>query len=180
MTSVEGKRWLCCDPGETVGWSLWRGGKLLGGDQTPLWEFAHDLQDALAANEGPLAEGNEDFLRPGVSADDNTGPIELVVCEEFRLYPWIIYTPEGRPTHALDFEEFRTVQLIGAITFMCTLHDVKLHKQSAKIKERALAGGAKELFVRPLHENRHQNDSAMHGWFYYQVECLGKNVLAPA
>jgi hypothetical protein len=102
-----------------------------------------------------------------------------VVCEKFALYPWVIYGKDGRPTHALDFDEFRTVQLIGALTFMCTLRNVELHKQPATIKERALAGGAREVFVRPIHDNRHTNDSVMHGFYYVQVECNGVNIMLP-
>jgi hypothetical protein len=164
-------RWLCVDPGEETGWSVWKGEKLLGGGQTKLWPFGHDVYDAIHDNVGPLAEGEETLLRPGVSADENTGPIELIVCEKFALYPWA--------AKDLAFDEFRTSQLIGALTFICTLHQVELHKQPASIKERALAGGAKEFFVRPLHENRHQNDSIMHGVFYYQVEVKGVNLKLP-
>jgi hypothetical protein len=164
-------RWVCSDPGETAGWSLWKGAQLLGGGQTPLWQFAHDFHSALADNVGPLAEGETDLLRPGWDASHNTGPIKLLVCEKFALYPWA--------AKELAFDEFRTVQLIGAMTFTCALFDVKLHKQPASIKERAMAGGAKELFVRPLHENRHQNDSIMHGFFYHQVEVKGVNLQIP-
>jgi len=164
-------RWLCVDPGETTGWSLWKGERLLGGGQTPLWAFAHDVYDAIKDNVGPLATGETDLLAAGVNAEDNVGQIELVVCEKFALYPWA--------AKDLAFDEFRTSQLIGALTFTCALHQVELHKQPASIKERAMAGGAKELFVRPLHENRHQNDSIMHGVFYYQVEIRGVNLQIP-
>lgn len=154
-------RWLCLDPGETTGWSIWKGDRLLGGGQTPMWEFADDVWSALTVNEGPLGAKADGHLHDGIAADDNVGDIELVVCEKFALYPW-----EAKNLH---WEEFRTVQLIGAIFFMCRQRDVELHKQSASIKERAQAGGAQELFVRPLHENRHQNDSIMHGFYYLQV-----------
>jgi hypothetical protein len=38
--------------------------------------------------------------------------------------------------------------------------------QPAKIKETAVAGGAEEKFLRPLHENRHANDAIMHGTYF--------------
>jgi hypothetical protein len=161
-------RWLCVDPGETTGWSIWKGEKLLGGGQTPLWQFAHDFYDAMFRNTGPLAEHETACLARYVRASANTGRFDLVVCEKFVLYPWA--------AKDLKWDEFRTSQLIGSLTFMCALFNVELHKQPASIKERALAGGAKELFVRPLHENRHQNDSIMHGFFYHQVEVKGHNL----
>lgn len=164
----DNERWICVDPGETTGWSIWKGKRLLGGAQTPMWPFAHDLWDAIHDNIGPLAEGDGEHLRPGVGVKDNVGPIGLVVCEKFALYPWAMKD--------MAWDELRTVQLIGAIRFTCDLHQVNLHKQPATIKERALAGGAKELFTRPLHENRHHNDSVMHGFFYYQVEIEGVNL----
>lgn len=126
------------------------------------------MYDALMDGEGPLADGAAELLRAGVTAEDNVGPITLVVCEKFALYPW-----EAKNMH---WDEFRTSQLIGALTFMCSLNDIPLHKQPAAIKERAMAGGAGELFVRPLRENRHQNDSIMHGFYYHQVEVLQQNL----
>jgi hypothetical protein len=162
-------RRLCVDPGETVGWSLWTDdGKLLGGSQTPLWSFAADVWDGINDNSGPLAEGEEDLLRGGVTKDDNTGKITQFVVEKFALYPW--------EAKNLAWDEFRTSQLIGALTFMAQVKNIGLHKQPASIKERAISGGAKELFVRPLNENRHTNDSIMHGWYYYQTQIRKVNV----
>jgi hypothetical protein len=175
MASVEGKRWLCVDPGETTGWSVWRGEKLLGGGQTPLWDFAHDVWDTLAydkdlrRNPGPLSEGERPWLAAGVTGDDNEGDLSLIVCEKFALYP--------DKAKDLAYDEFRTVQLIGALTFMATLFDIEMHKQPATIKKPATDAGAKELFVRPLHENRHTNDSIMHGWFYLLVECRNVHLM---
>lgn len=177
MPSLPDGRWLCCDPGETFGWSMWRGAKLLGGGQTPLWEFAHKLHDQFfcenhgAVGSDLLGTGDQPWLNPGIGPKTNQGKIELVVCEKFALYPWA--------AKELAFDEMRTVQVIGAVYFMCSLFDVPLHKQPASIKERALAGGAKEFFVRPLHENRHTNDSIMHGVFYHQVEVKGINLQIP-
>lgn len=154
-------RTLCVDPGENTGWSLWSGDKLLGGGQTPMGQFKHDVWDALHDDVGPLAAGDESLLHAGVDGSENIGPISLMVIEKFVLYPW--------KAKELSWDEFRTSQLIGALVFMAELHGVEVEKQAATIKERAMAGGAGELFVRPLRENRHQNDSIMHGFFYNQV-----------
>lgn len=166
-------RMLCIDPGEMTGWSIWKGDKLLGGGQTPMWEFAHDVYNYFESGIGPLEQGETELLHSGVTAEDNTGSISLMVIEKFALYPW-----EARKG-TLDWNEFRTSQLIGALHFFGQVFNVKTHKQPATIKERARAGGAKELFVRPQHENRHQNDSIMHGYFYRQVEVKGKNIMLP-
>jgi hypothetical protein len=154
-------RRLCVDPGETVGWSIWTDkGKLLGGGQTPLWTFAMDVWAACDANEGPLAEYEDGFLRDGIKPEENVGSFTKFVIEKFTLYPW--------EAKNLAWDEFRTSQLIGALTFIAAVHQIDVHKQPATIKERALAGGASELFVKPVVENRHTNDSIMHGWFYEQ------------
>lgn len=154
-------RILCVDPGEETGWSIWSGSRLLGGGQTKLGHFKHDVWDAVFDNVGPLAEGEEDCLHTGVTAKDNVGPFTLFVIEQFVLYPW--------KAQSLAWDEFRTSQLIGALKLIAERGDIEVEKQAAKIKERAMAGGAGELFVRPLRENRHQNDSIMHGFFYNQV-----------
>lgn len=161
---------LCVDPGETTGWSLWNGDILLGGGQTPLWPFCHDVQDAVESNVGPLAEGETELLRAGASKKANTGPIALFVVEKFALYPWA--------AKELSWDEFRTAQLIGALTFMAARYQLEIEKQPALIKERAMAGGAGELFVRPLRENRHTNDSIMHGFYYRQVTVKGLELAA--
>jgi hypothetical protein len=173
MPKEEIGRTLCVDPGETTGWSTWTYdcSKLIGGGQTPLGQMMHDFYDAAHDGIGPLAEGESDLLRDGVAVEENVGPIKRVIIEIFALYPW--------KAKEMYWDEFRTVQLIGALQFIATLHDIEIVKQPASIKERAKAGGVEEFYVRPLHENRHQNDSIQHAWFYRQVEVLGRNLPAP-
>lgn len=161
-------RRLCVDPGENTGWSVWKGARLLGGGQTDLWQFAHNVKESLVSNTGPLAEKETDLLHKGRKASENTGPFEIFIIEKFALYPW--------KAKDLAFNEFRTVQLIGALKLIAFDFDIEVEPQSAQIKERALAGGAEEFFIRPLHENRHQNDSIMHGFFYEQVTVRGKKL----
>lgn len=168
-------RVICVDPGETTGWSVWTKdcAKLLGGGQTaPGWQFVQDLHDAVTDNVGPIAEHEDVILRSGVEPDENVGPIDLIVIERFAIYPW--------KAKELAWEELRTVQFIGAITFICQLHGIAMHKQAATIKERAKAGGAESLFTRPLQENRHENDSIMHGFYYGQVEVGNANPAPPS
>lgn len=166
-------RMLCVDPGEMTGWSIWHDDTLLGGGQTPMWNFAHDVYNFFEGGVGPLEQHEQGILHPGIKPEQNVDTIGLMVVEKFALYPW-----EAKKG-TLDWNEFRTSQLIGALHFLAQLFDVRIHKQPASIKERALAGGAKELFVKPIHDNRHQNDSIMHGFFYRQVEVHGKNIMLP-
>jgi hypothetical protein len=140
--------WLTIDPGESTGWAAWEGTDLLTAGTTPMWEFADALWTLLVT-------GTSEIL-------DLTGSVERIVCENFTLYP--------DKAKSLHHDEFRTVRLIGAIFFMCRTLEIEFITQPAYIKERAIAGGAKSLFYRPLHENRHQNDAIMHGVFYIQTE----------
>jgi hypothetical protein len=178
-------RWLCVDPGETVGWSVWKKDRMLGGGQTPLWEFGHGVFDSLLLQRMKgktcplMAEAHDPFLRPGaqpwlgagVDGRSNQGDISLIVCERFALY-------EDKAQDLIG-DEFRTSQLIGWLFGCTTLFDVRFHKQSAAIKKGALDAGAREFFVKPVHENRHQNDSIMHAFFYLAVECRGATIHVP-
>jgi len=139
-------RWLTVDPGESTGWSVWEDKELVDAGTTPMMEFADDVW-------------NEKF-----------GKIDRIVCEDWRIYPW-----EAKKG-SLNWDQCRTARLIGVLAFIARLRDHSFILQPAAIKERAIAGGAKELFYRPLHENRHQNDAIMHGWFFVQVELLGANI----
>src|SRR5687768_12282860 len=92
--------------------------------------------------------------------------IDRVVAEDWRLYPWVMYTPDGRATHALDFDQCRTARLIGKIELACDIAGVPFHLQGADIKETAILAGAENLYYKPIHENRHQNDAIQHGVFF--------------
>jgi hypothetical protein len=96
--------------------------------------------------------------------------VERIVCEDWRLYPWVMYTPDGRASHKLDFDQCRTARLIGKIEHIAILAEIPFHLQGADIKETAVAGGAENLYYRPLHENRHQNDAIQHGFFWLIIE----------
>jgi len=156
-------RWLTVDPGDSTGWSIWNDRELVAAGTIPMWDFADLLWEDFS---DPSLRGtglsDECYLREGYDLSVHDGPIERIVCEDFRIYPWL-----ARKGH-LNWDSMRTPRLIGAITLICRIYGAKLVFQPAKIKERAVQGGAEELFYTPLHENRHHNDAIMHGVFYLQ------------
>jgi hypothetical protein len=111
------------------------------------------------------AEGSGDFLPEDVAelAEKFTG-IELIVAENWSLYPWILKT--GR----MDWDECRTARIIGHIYGICRLTGWAYEQQPALIKERAIAAGAESLFSHPLRECRHQNDATLHGVYRVAIE----------
>jgi hypothetical protein len=159
------------DPGETFGWTLGLDTKLLGGGQTPMWPLADDLWAKLnnPYEGGDLSDPG--LLRSGVDPKLLLLPIKRIVLEDFRIYPWKL--------KALKFDPVRTARVIGAITFMCRLLDIELVFQPAAIKDAAQKAGAEELYIRPLHENRHHNDSVQHFVFYTGTEMLGRRIVVP-
>jgi hypothetical protein len=148
-------KYLTVDPGETVGWSLWEGTDLLECGQTPMWEFVDDLAAGVMCVGGEYRSADPDSSFVGV---------EIIVVEEWALYPWELQN--------LAWDKCRTARCIGAIELICRLAGIQLRMQAAQIKEQAVLGGAEDLFVRPLHENRHANDAIMHGVYYQVVEQL--------
>jgi hypothetical protein len=170
-------RTLYCDPGEDFGWAIGRDTKLLARGTTKMWDMAMDIHRVIIAGEdsdpsNPLNDPN--YVRAGVDPDENKGPIGRIVCESFRLYPWVARTG------ALDFDEMRTPQVIGAVRHMARVAGIPMHFQPAAIKPAAVAAGAEELYDRPLRENRHQNDAIQHFVFWTNVELLGLRLPIPA
>lgn len=152
--------WLCIDPGETTGWSLWEDGNLIFGEQTPMWEFIDKLDITLR---GDSSEAPGLLGCIGIFMEGKLVNLEAIVCEDWLLYPWVIQAG------GLDFDKCRTARAIGAITLLCRQHGVKLVFQGADIKKGAQAAGAEALYLEPVHENRHANDSIQHGVFYLAV-----------
>lgn len=160
---------LYVDPGETTGWALGRGLRLLGGDQRPMWDFADDVWEALQEGSPDAGGylGDPGYLRDDAEPSDLTLPIGRMVVEDFRLYPHVMRTG------ALDWNPVRTARLIGALTFMARVHCIPFVTQPASIKSAARAAGAEELYVVPMHENRHHNDSIQHFVFFTATELMG-------
>lgn len=82
------------------------------------------------------------------------------MCED-----WLIY-PQEAESGSLNWDLCRTARGIGAIELIARITGVPMTLQGANIKEPATAMGAEDLFVSPLHENRHENDSVYHAVFW--------------
>jgi len=142
----EAPLWLCVDPGETTGWSIWSGTTMLEAGQTALWEFIDDVDLTLSAEPG--REGG----------DLKVENFAAIVCEDWALYPWELQN--------LAWDKCRTARGIGALELLTRQHGIPFHLQGADIKDAAKAAGAEALYLEPVHENRHANDSIQHGVFY--------------
>lgn len=172
----EGFRTLYVDPGEDTGWCQGVGDLLLGAGTTKMGQFAEDVWEAGNYRPGPKPVGYQlpllhDQFAPWVLEDTDTEllklPIKRFVVEDWRIYP----------SHAkqLSWDQCRTARLIGKLELMAEfVYEAEFVLQGAAIKDRAMAGGAGELFYHPLHENRHHNDAIQHFVFYTQTELRGK------
>jgi hypothetical protein len=168
---------LYCDPGEDFGWCVGRTLDLLAAGTEKMWPFADAiwdkirnplgavLKDPVYVDTNPLS--SDTHTRDGVDVETMRLPIGRIVCEDFRIYPPGVGSGPPEP-----FDKVRTARVIGAITFMCRLHHIPLVFQGANIKPAAVAAGAEELYYRPLHENRHQNDAIQHFVFFTNTELL--------
>ena len=136
-------KWLSLDPGESTGWALWSEGKLAEAGTDVLWDVIDSLSAASECKENEV----------GFPTD-----LGLIVMEDWALYPWKL--------KELAWDKCRTARGIGAIELICRQVSIQLVLQPASIKKSAVSAGAEELFMRPLHENRHANDAIMHGVFY--------------
>jgi hypothetical protein len=149
------KSWLCVDPGETTGYSVWDAdGALLWADQMPMWKFADAVYSWAQHSIWPKELGGDDD-------EGNPNVLNAIICEQWQLYPWELEN--------LAWDECRTARVIGALTLITRQFGIQLHIQGADIKEGAVQAGAESLFLEPVHENRHANDSIMHGVFYKAV-----------
>lgn len=160
---------LYADPGEDFGWCIGCGTTLVAAGTTKMWTMADDVWEALETAPSDTLLFDDANIRDGVMASDYEDmPIKRIVCEDFRIYPWA--------AKQLAWDRVRTARVIGALTFMARLKDIPFILQPAAIKKAAQAAGAEELYYRPLHENRHQNDAIQHFVFYTNTELLGLNL----
>ena len=169
---TEDFRTFYADPGEDFGWCIGRGTKLLARGTEKMWPTAHLVEDALidpTELSNPL--NNADYTYPDTDPADMILPIKRIVCEDFRIYPWLV--------KELAFDQVRTARVIGALTYLAQRYRIPLHLQGANIKSAAVAAGAEELYDRPLRENRHQNDAIQHFVFFTNVELLGIKLPVP-
>lgn len=169
MNVAEDFRTIYCDPGEDFGLAQGVGTTLLGACTEKMWVQVRDVWDIINDPTNPdLPLNSAELLRDDVDEALLRLPVGRIVCEDFRIYPWAFKD--------LKWDRVRTARAIGALTFMCQLHEIPFVLQPAAIKEAALAAGAEELFLKPLHPNRHQNDATMHFVFYSATELMGLNL----
>ncbi len=139
--------WISIDPGEDAGWALWDDTRLLDAGTFKLWELIDKLSDAVGS--AVIVDESDPWQR-----------IEKFVIEDWALYPWKL--------KEMAWDKCRTARGIGALELIGRSANIPIDLQPAKIKESAISGGARELFRRPLHENRHANDAIMHGFWHIQ------------
>lgn len=139
-------KWVACDPGESFGFTVMRGHEIVSGGTVALWEFIHALAAALGL-ENPREHDDPELVK-------SLRGVELVVYEDWKLYPWLL--------QELAWDQCRTARGIGAIEFICQSSGIPYEAQGADTKDQAESAGAADLFLRPLDENRHQNDSIRH------------------
>jgi hypothetical protein len=138
------------DPGETVGFAEWDGLALIDGRQAPMWQFVDDLARAQSVS--------GDLDHAGLTGPGRT--YGLIVVED-----WIL-THNRQVRDSLAGDKCRTARAIGAIELICRLSGVPCVLQPNTIKSAAERIGAENLFLHPLHENRHANDAIRHGAYY--------------
>lgn len=164
-------RVLALDPGDRVGWAR--------ADVDPssgTWDdFRHGitpLKDmALAVHERVTGGRNRRPLEHERSYD-------LVVCEDWRLYPHLAKTMVG--------SAFPSVQFIGMVKLSCWLSGTKYVTQGAAIKTTADKVMAKlnpelhELVTKPIaHDDGHDLDAIRHLYFWtYRNTQIGEHVSA--
>lgn len=174
MREPETFRTFYADPGEDFGWCMGRDLKLLAGGTDKMWNMPADLEDALLnPYNGDNQLNSVDVCRDSVDPVENQGPIGRIVCEDWKLYPWKLLH------HQMDWDPCRTARVIGALTYLAQKYNITLVLQGAKIKKAAIAAGAPEYYLRPLRENRHQNDAIQHFVFFTNVELLDIPLIIP-
>lgn len=172
IEALKAGRILYVDPGEDTGWAIGRGFKLLAAGTERMWKFADEAWAALQFPGDDSASWltGDAYAREGMT-EENYGEFCAIVCEDFRIYPW--------KAKELAWNPVRTARLIGALTFMARLKGIPFIIQPAAIKKSAVSAGAEELFYKPLHENRHQNDAIMHFTFFTNTELRGIEIAVP-
>lgn len=151
---------VACDPGESFGYCGGVDNSLEFAGTVDMWEFVHALGEVLLPH--TFGYDGAGWSRDARSnkLPERLAEVEHVVVEDWQLYPWVIR--EG----GLDFDKCRTARAIGAIEYICRASETPYTLQGAKIKDTAQAAGVENLYLKPLHENRHANDSMQHFVFF--------------
>jgi hypothetical protein len=151
---------LAVDIGETTGYALGQRGDKIAGGQMPGWTFIEALDASLGASRQSASRVQKHMPFYGV---------EVVILEDFVLYP-----PGVGPGPPPPWDRLETVRLIGAVEWICLVTGTELIEEGANIKDSAMCGGAELDFVRPLKENRHENDATMHLTYDWAMRVAGK------
>lgn len=146
---------IACDPGESFGYCGGHDERLEFAGTVDMNEFSYTLAAVLGLipDHVPVAP-----LDP--TLQQRLTGVEQLVVEDWVLYPWAM--EQG----ALNFDKCRTARVIGALELTAQIAGIPLKHQGAKIKETAQAAGVEDLYTKPLHENRHQNDAMQHYVFF--------------
>lgn len=157
-------KFVAIDPGEAAGFSVWDTKKPHDGPSygstLPLWELIDAITDAAGLPEAMQSSPRfrHVLIKTPTDLYEALDGWEMLVVEDWALYPWELAN--------LGWDKCRTARGIGALEALCRLVGKPIVLQPAAIKEPAEAAGAEEFFMRPLHDNRHLNDSCRHGWYY--------------
>lgn len=161
-------RVLALDPGEKVGWAradvsptgAWSD---VRHGITPLRDMAIAVHKALCE---PYIDGTPDtHLSRGNQTIEMANDYDVVVCEDWRLYPHMAQQFVG--------SSFPSVKFIGAVELACWVSGTKLVKQGAAVKKPALAMMAKfdptlhaKVTRSGAHDDLHDMDALIHMWRY--------------
>lgn len=172
---------IALDPGETVGWSVWT-------PEKP-WDFLEAGQskamatiDAVAAATGldDACRASPAFRavthRPDPYLVEQFDGWDLLICED-----WSLYEDPANPGRTVLplWDKCLTARYIGAFEFLARYAGKRIVLQPALIKNAMKGSGVEEVYLRPLHENRHANDSVQHAWYYFMREAEQGKVPLP-
>lgn len=122
---------ICYDPGHTTGWAIFEDNKLLSAGESEDWK---DVREQL-----------------------DTGQFDLVLIEEFKLYPW-------KAKHK-SWDTFTEIEVIGVIKEYCHYNKIEVELQLAAQKDFFSNDKLKKLFGNI--PSRHAKDAVRHGLVYY-------------
>lgn len=128
-----------------------------------IWSNEFDPDGLVALLEGAVAfSGLKGAIQPNQDLDDMD--IGAIVCEEFRLFPWM--------ARQQGYSSFATVELIGVTRYLTKKAGIPLYLQGASVKKPAVplgrvagvptaktSGGRLDFVGR----NQHVRDAIAHG-----------------
>lgn len=83
---------------------------------------------------------------------------DVVVCEEYRLYPWLLQQQ--------GFSPVTTVEAIGVVRYLCVQHAMRFVLQPATIKKPTF-GIIKKRGIALIGKTQHERDAEAHAWHFY-------------